>query len=63
LVGSFERSFFVTGFGYGYLARRIATLAAGNRAAVPLAGFWWAAQHSFLPLVFDWRFMLWRFLA
>jgi len=28
-----------------------------------LVDFWWAAQHSFLRLVFDWRFMLWRFLA
>jgi len=63
LVGSLEHSFFVTGFGYGYPARRIATLAGEHRAAVLPVGFWWAAQHSFLPRVCDWRFMLWRFLA
>jgi hypothetical protein len=37
--------------------------AALEAAAFLLVGFWWAAQHSFLRLVFDWRFMLWRFLA
>jgi uncharacterized protein len=47
----------------GYLAPRIASLS--NRRWVPfvLVGFWWAAQHSFLPLVLDWRFVSWRFLA
>lgn len=28
-----------------------------------LIGFFWALQHSFLPLIFDWRFILWRLLA
>lgn len=41
----------------GYLAPRIAALAGGNRATFLLIGFWWAAQHRVLPLVFDWRFM------
>src|SRR5438445_656033 len=26
-------------------------------------GFWWALQHSFLPLILDWKYVAWRFLA
>ena len=26
-------------------------------------GFFWALQHSFLPLIFDWRYMLWRLVT
>ena len=47
----------------GYLAPRIASLSGHRWVPFALVGFWWAAQHSFLPLVLDWRFVLWRFLA
>lgn len=30
--------------------------------AVALVAFWWALQHSFLPLILDWHYVLWRFL-
>jgi len=26
-------------------------------------GFFWALQHSFLPLIFDWRYFFWRLLS
>lgn len=47
----------------GYLAPRIASLSGRPWVSFALVGFWWAAQHCFLPLVLDWRFVLWRFLA
>lgn len=47
----------------GYLAPRVALLSGRRWVALALVGFWWAAQHCFLPLVLDWRFVLWRFLA
>ena len=47
----------------GYLAPRVSVLSGRRWVALALVGFWWAAQHSFLPLVLDWRFALWRFLA
>ncbi|PYX32599.1 MAG: hypothetical protein DMG77_03445 [Acidobacteria bacterium] len=31
--------------------------------AISIVGFWWALQHSFLPLILDWKYVAWRFLA
>jgi uncharacterized protein len=47
----------------GYLAPRVAFLSGRRWVPLILVGFWWAVQHSFLPLVLDWRFAVWRFLA
>ena len=30
--------------------------------ALVVVGFWWALQHSFLPFIPDWRYVLWRFV-
>jgi len=24
--------------------------------------FWWALQHSFIPFIVEWRYVIWRFL-
>jgi membrane protease YdiL (CAAX protease family) len=31
--------------------------------AIAIVGFWWALQHSFFPLIPDWRYIVWRFIA
>lgn len=46
----------------GYTLPRIAALTGHKWIAVLLVGFWWALQHSFLPFILDWRYVLWRFL-
>ena len=28
-----------------------------------MVAFWWALQHSFFPLILDWHYKAWRFLA
>lgn len=35
----------------------------GRTKAVLFVGFFWAIQHSFLPLIFDWPYILWRFVS
>ena len=47
----------------GYLAPRIDLLFGRRWITLILIGFWWALQHSFLPLIADWHFIVWRFLA
>lgn len=47
----------------GYALPRIFALARNRWIAVLLVSFWWALQHSFIPLIPDWRYLLWRFLA
>jgi hypothetical protein len=32
-------------------------------SATAIVGFWWALQHSFFPLIPDWRYVAWRFLG
>jgi uncharacterized protein len=47
----------------GYVVPRIQALSGRAWVAVVVVGFWWALQHSFIPFIADWRFVLWRFLA
>lgn len=47
----------------GYVVPRIEALSGRTWVAVVVVGFWWALQHSFIPFIADWRFVLWRFLA
>jgi membrane protease YdiL (CAAX protease family) len=35
----------------------------GQLKTLLFIGFFWALQHSFLPLIFDWRYIIWRFVA
>jgi uncharacterized protein len=46
-----------------YVLPRLEALA--GRAWVPVAvvSFWWALQHCALPLIPDWRYIVWRFGA
>ena len=46
----------------GYVLPRIRALTRRTWFAVPLVGFWWALQHSFIPFILDWRYVVWRFL-
>ncbi|MGO9865418.1 MAG: type II CAAX prenyl endopeptidase Rce1 family protein [Terriglobales bacterium] len=46
----------------GYVLPRIQALTGRKWIAVMIVGFWWALQHSFLPLIWDWKYVLWRFL-
>lgn len=48
---------------FGYSMPRIEALAGRTWLALLLAVVWLAAQHMVLPLIFEWKFMLWRFLA
>ncbi len=47
----------------GYSLPRIEARTGRTWLALLLAVFWLAAQHAALPLIFDWRFALWRFSA
>jgi hypothetical protein len=47
----------------GYALPRIYALSGHGSVAVLLVSFWWALQHSFIPLILDWHYLLWRFLA
>jgi hypothetical protein len=46
---------------YGYSMPRLISLTGKVVPVLLLASFWLALQHSALPLIFDWRFILWRF--
>jgi hypothetical protein len=47
----------------GYCLPRFIALTRSRWLAVLIVGFWWALQHSFLPFILDWHFVLWRLLA
>lgn len=47
----------------GYALPRLEVLTGQGWPAVLIVGFGWALQHIALPLVPDWRFMLWRFAS
>jgi membrane protease YdiL (CAAX protease family) len=47
----------------GYSMPRIEALTGRTWLALLLVVFWLAAQHAALPLIFEWKFVLWRFLA
>lgn len=46
----------------GYTLPRIQALTRSQPVAVLLVGFWWALQHSFIPFILDWKYVVWRFL-
>jgi uncharacterized protein len=47
----------------GYLLPRLQALSGSTGAAVAAVAFAWAAQHAFMPLTFDLRFMAFRLLS
>ena len=47
----------------GYCLPRIFALSRNRWISILLVSFWFALQHSFLPLIPDWRYLLWRLLA
>ena len=47
---------------YGYVMPRLESLSGRAWLAVLLAAFGFAFQHAALPLVLDWRFVVWRFV-
>jgi hypothetical protein len=42
---------------------RIQALSGRKGIAILVVVFWWTLQHSFLPLILDWHYLAWRFLA
>jgi len=46
-----------------YTLPRLQALAGRAWFAILLVSFWWTLQHSFLPLIPDWHYIIWRFLA
>jgi hypothetical protein len=47
---------------FGYVMPRVRALSGRVWIAVAAAAFMLAAQHMAFPLIFDWRFLLWRVL-
>ena len=47
----------------GYALPRVCALCGSRWKAVALVSFVFALQHSFIPLIPDWRYIAWRFLA
>lgn len=45
----------------GYVLPRLEALFGRQWAPVVVVGFWWTLQHSALPLILDWRYIVWRF--
>ncbi len=46
-----------------YALPRFEALTGRSWVAIAIVGFWWALQHSALPLIADWRYVVWRFGA
>jgi membrane protease YdiL (CAAX protease family) len=46
----------------GYGLRRVQSLTRSKPIAVLIVAFWWAIQHSFIPFMLDWKYVVWRFL-
>jgi membrane protease YdiL (CAAX protease family) len=46
----------------GYGLRRVQSLTRSKPIAVLIVAFWWAIQHSFIPFILDWKYVVWRFL-
>jgi hypothetical protein len=47
----------------GYALPRLHALSRRRWVAVLLVSFWFALQHSFLPVMWDWHYIVYRFLA
>jgi hypothetical protein len=48
---------------YGYSFNRIKEKTGNKFLAMSYIAFLYALQHSFIPLLFDWKFMMYRFLS
>ena len=46
----------------GYALPRITALTRSKLLAVLLVSFWWSLQHSFIPFIPEWKYVVWRFL-
>jgi len=46
----------------GYALPRIRALTGSRTLSVLLVGFCFALQHSFIPFILDWKYVVWRFL-
>lgn len=46
----------------GYIMPRLQSATGNTWLAILVTGFWLSAQHITAPLIFDWRFIAWRFL-
>jgi uncharacterized protein len=46
-----------------YVLPRVLALSESKWIAVLVVAFWWTLQHSFFPLILDWHYIAWRFLA
>ncbi len=46
-----------------YVLPRLQVLTGHTWIAFVIVGFFWSAQHCALPLILDWRFVLYRFLS
>jgi membrane protease YdiL (CAAX protease family) len=46
----------------GYALPRLQALTGHKWVAVLVVSFWWALQHSFIPFILDWKYVVWRFL-
>jgi uncharacterized protein len=47
----------------GYALPRLHALSGRRWVAVLVVSFWFALQHSFLPVIWDWHYIVYRFLA
>jgi hypothetical protein len=45
----------------GFALARIEALCGRTWPAVLLVALWWALQHSFIPFIVEWRYIVWRF--
>ena len=47
----------------GYAFPRLEVLFGRSWLAILVVAFWWTLQHCALPLIFDWKYILWRFCS
>ena len=46
-----------------YFLQRFRTLSGRVIPAMAIVGFWWSVQHSALPFIPDFKYVIWRFLS
>lgn len=46
----------------GFALPRVEALTRNKLRAVLLVSFWWSLQHSFIPFILEWKYVVWRFL-
>jgi len=46
-----------------YALPRLQALTGRARVGILIVSFWWALQHSFIPLILDGHYVVWRFVA